>query len=202
MKKKITAVIIMLVLVVFSASAESILQIGVDIATPFPAASSFEELANEFKKVENYGFGADLRLNIPLGNNVMGLQLAAMDLMSYGNGTFYNDTTGTVNLLFLPNSIVNFSLGAGTSMTFSVKDGKIGINGGEGNIESFTEVLKNSALVYRAGVNIDVLIFKLGLSYYAPTKVRFSGGAGEAANWKPDFENDKLAISILLFNLF
>lgn len=201
MKKKITAVLIMLVLVVFSASAESILQIGATAAIPFPIVDNMEEFTDSFKHLEKYQFGADVRVNVPMGNKVMALQLAAIDMMSFGNGGFYNDTTATANFLFAPKSYVNFSIGAGTSMGFNVKGGHVYI-GTDTPINSFVDVLSNSTLIYRAGLNFNLVILRLGLSYYVPTNVTFSSGAGTLSNWAPVFNDAKLAVSVMLFNLF
>lgn len=196
MKKKLTAIVLVLVLAVCSLSA-GIFQVGGNVALPFPAANSWEEFGKNFTEFKNYQFGAEVRLNIPLANNIVGLQVGVMDLMSFGDG-FNNDLSASLNLLFLPNSFINFSIGTGTSMLLNVNDGKVTVGGR--STDDFWDVFKHSKLHYRAGVNFDLVIFTLGLSYYVPTRgVYFDTGAGTAENWAPDFNSNKVVVSFLFF---
>jgi len=185
LKKKFILLLIALILVSSSAFA-AIFQFGPAASLPLPLNfSEREAMGEQFKSIENYKFGADLRLSLP--TKWVGVQADLLGLVSFGEGSFRFETMPTVDLVLFSQMPVNITAGIGYDLTWAF-----------GEAVDFADTFKHSPFVYRVGLNIDAKIVGLGISYYMPTTASFANASLE--NWKPSPETGKLAVSVFLMN--
>ena len=197
MKKKLLALALILVIATSSIFATNLIQIGPTAEIPLPlGSSSMEEIGHQFTLFNNYRFGADARLTIPMGD-FLGLQFGGNALIGFNfDPTVFDfNTDGTINLVFFNSSNVNFSLGLGQNMLIRYANDAWTFSGSD----NFIDALTTSPFIYRAGVNVK-LGLTLGFFYVVPTFASYSNFSFEAL--EPVFENGKVGVSVLLFNLF
>lgn len=201
MKKKISVILLILLLAVSSAFAArtSVIQLGAAAELPLPFGS-LEEMGNQFKDFGNYRFGADARITIPMGD-FLGLQLGGLAMISgsFNPNTFNFNTDGTVNLVFFNSSTVNFSIGAGQNMLIRYQDGGAPAEWTFSGQTNFLDAWKNSPFLYRAGININFGL-SLGVYYVVPTSATVSNFS--FANLAPNFDQGRVGVSLMLLNLF
>lgn len=186
--KKIIVLLLVLVLAV-STSFAALIQIG-------PTARFSGDITNleEYKDVTNYDFGADARVNLgPLG-------VAANVLFGKENDNqlVFNSII-TANLR-LDLSIVDFSIGAGYSLpiVYDKETGNITVDGQP--IDKTLDVFKESQLLARASVGVNLGGLGVSADYKIPFDTVVSYVTGEEKDLK-SFEKGNVAISMLI-NLF
>lgn len=145
--------------------------------------------AEDYKNIDNYDFGADVRFNVSLFN------LSANVLFGKNDGNFVLNSIVTANARFDLN-IVNFAIGAGYALPFEFGDGGVLIDGKPAS--QAWDVFKNSQILARAAVGVNLGSIDLSVDY----KIPFStiGKAIKNEEYK-SFEQGKLAFSVLV-NLF
>lgn len=204
MKKKLTAVVLLLALALSAVSAGTIFQLGVAASLPFELNfDEPEEMAEAFTKLDNYKFGADVRVNIPLGS-FLGLHLDALPMISVGSdGTFNFDTVATVGLLLFRSSMINISAGLGPSFLVTTDWKSVQVDGAT-TASSMWEAVKVSPFYYRATIDIHLGFLGLGVSYLVPMQgtistIFSSNISGD--DFIPDFSGGKLAVSLILLSI-
>ncbi len=178
------AVCFLIIAVVCTAAFASTLQVG---ATGRFGGNLFK--GEDYTKIENYDFGADVRFNVSLFN------LSANVLFGKNNGNFVLNSIVTANVRFDLN-IVNFAIGAGYALPFEFGEGGVLID--DKPVSQAWDVFKNSQILARAAVGVNLGAVELGVDY----KIPFStiGKAVKNEDYKT-FEQGKLAFSVLV-NLF
>ena len=187
MNKRLIAILVIAAIVPAMAFA-SILQIGPSV-TYNKMVFNGEGDASGLKDISNYGFGADVRLNVYF------LQVDAIGTYSKGaDNSHIISTTPTANLL-LKLGPIDLTAGIGPKLDFKRDSaGKWTMNGQD--IYNFGDSFMHAKLAYRAGVTANMGLIGLGVSYTVPTEGTFS-------NFKamPDFKSGTFGVSVL-FNLF
>jgi len=158
-----------------------------------------------FTKLENYNFGADVRLKVLL------LDVTAMGLYNgkssaEGAGTEeMKEISGivTAGLAFDLMDMIRVGVGIGPrlrALTSDWKDWKVYQNGAQIDSNNFGDVLKNAPMTYRAMVDLMLGNLSVGLSYMVDTKYTFNDPKEVKNLVNCDWDSGKLGVS-LLFNL-
>lgn len=193
MFKKISTILIVLILASTSVFATSLFQLGGSVELPLPI-TTLEEMGNQFKSLENYRFGADVRFTVPTGG-FLGFQIGARSMMSISNDplAFNLNTDGTLNLVFFNDKRLNFSVGTGVNMLISSGDPWT-FNGNT----NFIDGLMYSPFIYTAAINFK---FGFGLSVLYTVPTLASAGNFTWGGLAPQFEQGRVGASLLI-NLF
>lgn len=184
--KKITVVLMILVLVAASLSA-SVLQIGGTARYGGEMTS-----LDDYKEFSNYDFGADARLNVGIFN------VAANVLFGKNNNNTVLNSIVTANLRF-DMKYVELALGVGYSLPIEFSSDGVMVDGKPAS--ETLEVLKNSKLLARAAFGVNIGHLGVGVDYKIPVETIKKYVEGK--NWKDlqSFEQGKIALSVLV-NLF
>ncbi len=185
--KKILAILLVLGLVASSAFA-TVLQVGATGRFGGDITS-----LDSYKEVSNYDFGADARLNLGA------FGLAANVLFGKnGENRVYN-TILTANVR-LDLQAVDFALGAGYSLPVEVStSGDVLIDNQP--IEKTLDVLKNSQLLARAAVGVNIGGLCLSVDYKIPFSTIIDYLKRNDMKNLESFKQGKVALSVLV-NIF
>jgi len=208
-KKLLIAVIILSVLVPATLSAKLFdLSLGPNVQfTPnFAEITGGEDMGGLFSDINNYTFGADLRLKI---------LLAEVDLVStFGKKT--EDVEGTATdfteISILAAGGVSFDLfgitrlGIGLGPRFSVLidengNNKVMSGGNPVDVDNLGEAFLESPLALRATADFKLGKLWLGASYTLDTDYRFNNAAEFDKLFSADWDTGRFGVS-LLFSLF
>lgn len=208
-KKLLTILLILCVLVPATLSAKLFdLSLGPNVQfTPDFGEISTGDMGTLFSDINNYAFGADLRLKI---------LLAEVDLV----GTFGKTTekvggvdTDFTEISILTSAGVSFDLfgltrlGIGLGPRYRVligEDGEAKVLGGTGSVESwenFGDAFIKSPLALRATADFKIGKMWLGASYTLDTNYTFEKYDQFDQLFSADWERGRFGVS-LLFSLF
>ena len=191
MKKKIIAVLLALMLIPAAAFATPLFQVGPLVAYN-RSAIELGESTEGLTDINNFSFGADVRLNIA---NYFSLDVPAT--IGFGSkGAFTAAAIPTVNFNIPILGLVDIALGVGTQFDFQHIDGDWTMNGLP--FDSASEAFEQSKLVYRAGVTVNLSILSIGLNATVPCTDPFTsddiGGI-----FTPVWESTRVS-AVVLFN--
>ncbi len=148
--------------------------------------------SEDFKDFSNYDFGADARLNLGL------FGLATNVVFGSNNGNTVLNTIMTANLRF-ELSIVEFALGVGYALPIEISEDGVVIDGK--NVSEVLEVFKNSQLLARAAVGVNIGGLGVGVDYKIPFQTIIDYAKSEDYKNADTFKQGKISVS-LLCNLF
>lgn len=200
MKKKILLLALVALLAASSVFAGQLFQIGLAaqyqnvLSDVLSAEEGGEVETAGLLDIENYKFGADVRVNL-LFLNVSGLGLVQTE--KDGDNTVWNFDTSLTAGFTLGLGPVRATVGVGPNMMFGINGGEFSVDGQP--VENFMEVAKASPLVYRGDLSINLGSFGIGASYMLNSET--SLGEFDFAKLLPDWSAGKVSIA-LLFNLF
>lgn len=197
MTKKVAVLFLVLTIVLSGAFAKNTIQIGPSVTWNRPA-SEFDgvDFTQEFTNVNNFTFGADVRLN--LGYFQLATQAGIGGLMGGDAKALTFNTNATANLKF-DISILELFFGAGANMDIArwKDNGTWTVN--NGTFDDFADALSRSNLIYRAGLGLNLGFLGLNLQAIVPTKGTFQDEVKDI--FTPVFESTKVTASVL-FNFF
>lgn len=193
MKKAI--VFLMVAIIAASSCFAALIQIG-------PTArynGEYTDDIDQYKDLSNYEFGADARVNLGM------FGVAANALFSQVDDENIFNTIMTANLR-LDMSLIELSVGAGFdlpivwnkttgSVVFIEKDGT------RSDVSNFMDVVKNSDLLVRAAVGVNLGGLGVSVDYRLPFSTVKSYLDDESADTVETFKKGRAAISMLI-NLF
>lgn len=184
--KKLTIFVLILALVCTGAFA-STLQVGATARYGGDIAS-----IEDYKNIKNYDFGLDTRINFSL------FSVAANILFGSNNGNTVLNSILTANLR-ADFTVVDLALGVGYALPIEFGSDGVLVNGQP--VSQTFDVLKNSQLLARAAVGVNIGALGVSVDYKIPfdTVVKYFK-SGDFKNIK-SFEQGKLAVSLLV-NLF
>ena len=187
MKKKIIAVLLALVLIPAAAFATPLFQVGPLVAYN-RSAIELGESTEGLTDINNFSFGADIRLNIA---NYFSLDVPAT--IGFGSeGAFTAAAIPTVNFNIPILGLVDIALG----VDFQHIDDEWTMNGLP--FDSASEAFEQSKLVYRAGVTVNLSFLSIGLNATVPCTDPFTsddiGGI-----FTPVWESTRVS-AVVLFN--
>lgn len=147
---------------------------------------------DDFKEIKNYDFGADARLNFGL------LGIATNVVFGSNNGNTVLNTIMTANLRFEV-AVVEFALGVGYALPIEISDDGLIIDGQP--LKDALEVFKNSQLLARAAVGVNIGGLGLSVDYKIPFETVVEYAKSEDHKNIDTFKQGKVAISVLC-NIF
>lgn len=159
-----------------------------------------ETFAEDFAKIENYDFGADVRLK---------LLLAEVDLVgmfgTYNDGTKDYTSISVLTSAGISLDILNIArVGFGMGPRFNVlidEDGNTSIEDSDGgtveNMDNFGEAFINSPVAYRATVDFKLGNMMLGLNYTVDTAYTFKNAAEVQGLFDAPLDSGKVGVSFL-----
>ena len=191
MKKKIIAVLLALMLIPAAAFATPLFQVGPLVAYN-RSAIELGESTEGLTDINNFSFGADVRLNIA---NYFSLDVPAT--IGFGSeGAFTAAAIPTVNFNIPILGLVDIALGVGTQFDFQHINDEWTMNGLP--FDSASEAFEQSKLVYRAGVTVNLSFLSIGLNATVPCTDPFTsddiGGI-----FPPVWESTRVS-AVVLFN--
>jgi len=160
-----------------------------------------ETYGDELAKIENYAFGADVRLK---------LLLAEIDLVGmFGSATKLGVDYTTISVLTsagISLDILNIArLGFGMGPRFNVwidKDGNTVIEDSSGtgvdSMDGFSEAFINSPVAYRATLDFNLGGMMLGLNYTVDTAYTFKNAEKVQDLFDAPLDSGKVGISFLI----
>lgn len=184
--KKLTIIVLILALVCTGAFA-STFQIG---ATARYGGNIAE--IEDYKDIKNYDYGLDTRLNL----NLFGL--AANILFGKNNGNTVLNTVITANIR-ADFTVVDLALGVG--YTLPIEFGTDGVMVDGKPVSQAFDVLKNSDLLVRAALGVNIGAVGLSVDYQISSKTIVEYFKGDDLKNLDSFKQGKLAFSVLV-NLF
>lgn len=188
MKKRICIVLVVIALLVpsFAFAQMFDVSLGATAQVVVPNYDNFD-FGETFGKIENYNFGAELRLKLTV------LEIDAVGLYSPQK---ILDTTVHI-VTFLPTAglsfdivdVVRLGLGMGPMMRWQFA------NGHQYPDKSFGDIFMESSFWYRATVDFMAGPVLVGVSYGVPTM--FNIKTHEAKGLKPEFKTGMIGVSVL-----
>jgi len=160
-----------------------------------------ETYGDELAKIENYAFGADVRLK---------LLLAEVDLVGmFGSATKLGVDYTTISVLTsagISLDILNLArIGFGMGPRFNVwidKDGNTVIEDSNGTgvdtMDGFSEAFINSPVAYRATLDFNLGGMMLGLNYTVDTAYTFKNAEKVQDLFDAPLDSGKVGISFLI----
>lgn len=182
MKKKILLAFLLVMFACSSIFATSWIQLGA--VADYGKAVTDEDFAEGFKSIENYGFGAEGRINL-----FNWVSLALPTTFQFGE-SFSFDFKPSVNLN-IPISFVDIAAGIGTELSFAKVGDAWRVNGfalGKG-----LRALKYSNLFYRGAVTFNIGVLALGMAAEVPTN-----GSLADFDMAPNWDQTRISASVLL----
>ena len=197
MKKKIIVMLLVVAMVPAMIFASSdILQLGLNIGYRPTLETLMDNPASDWKDYFNkdfFSFAPELKLNLFFIDLDATAQFAFMD-----TGTLINTELAS-DLYFKLFGFLRLSAGAGINIPlfYNKADSSWYINttvplSGTG----FLDAMKNSYLVYRAGLGFDMGRFNMMVNYSVPTTGTFN-----APDFKPNWNGGQFSLG-LLFDIF
>lgn len=192
MKRKLIAVLIVLVILPTVVMAAPFLQIGplVSYNKTVIELADVEEL-----DINNFSFGADVRLN-PFA--YMSIDVPAT-IGFGGDGAFSIAAIPTLNANIPVGGLLDIAVGAGTQFDFQFtgKDGKWTMNGLP--LENAGDAFKYSKLVYRLGLTLNIGFISVGVNALVPGASGF--GEGDIGGiFNPMWDSTRVS-AVALFNI-
>lgn len=184
--KKLTIIVLILALVCTGAFA-STFQIG---ATARYGGNIAE--IEDYKDIKNYDYGLDTRLNL----NLFGL--AANILFGKNDGNTVLNTIITANIR-ADFTVVDLAFGVGYALPIEFGSDGVIVEGKP--VSQAFDVLKNSQLLARAAVGVNIGPVGLSVDYKIPFGTIIDYFKGEDFKNLESFKQGKLAFSVLV-NLF
>lgn len=182
------AICLLILAVVCTSAFASVLQVGATARY----GGSITSL-DDYKKVSNYDFGADARINLGL----FGVAANVLFGKSDGDNLVLNSIL-TANLR-LDFKAVDIAVGAGYALPFEFASDGVLINNKPAN--EVLDVIKNSQLLIRGAVGFNVGILGISVDYKIPYYTLVDYIKGEDKSNFSSFEKGNIAISVLA-NLF
>ncbi len=181
------AICLLILAVVCTSAFASVLQVGATARY----GGSITSL-DDYKKVSNYDFGADARINLGL------FGVAANVLFGKNNDNLVLNSILTANLR-LDFKAVDIAVGAGYALPFEFASDGVLINNKPAN--EVLDVIKNSQLLIRGAVGFNVGILGISVDYKIPFDTLKAYITSEDKSNLQSFQQGKIAISVLA-NLF
>lgn len=157
--KRISILLITLLIAVSTISAAPIFQIGgiASYHAPMKDISAKDALVPS-----NFGIGADMRISY----GIISLDIPATYSLGDGKNAF--DIMPTVNVNIPISGVVDIAAGAGLGWNFTNKDGIWTMNGSENFMG--LDFFRESKLVYRLAFTVNIGHVSIGAAYLLPTK--------------------------------
>ncbi len=146
----------------------------------------------EYKNIENYDFGADARLNFGF------FGVATNVLFGKNEGNTVLNTIITANLRADLN-VVDLAFGVGYALPIEFGSEGVMVDGQP--VSQTFDVLKNSQLLARAAVGVNIGALGLSVDYKIPFDTLVDYFKGDDLKNVESFKQGKLAFSVLV-NLF
>jgi hypothetical protein len=202
MKKKVLIVLMIVALIPSMLFAKTFgFNIGGTVMYNVNAGSVLDD-KNAFGNINNYNFGADLRLKLLVFNiTAMGTYAGQAQIAGH-DGYHEVSTMLTAGLAFDLFDFLRIGVGMGprVSLYSNGSDWKFyDLNHSSMSDGNFGDAIKNAPMSYRATVDFLIGPVSLGMSYIVDSTYNFAD-AGNVGNLKPDFNAGKLGASVM-FNL-
>lgn len=193
MKKRIAAIALLVALVPATLMATPWFQVGgfATFGKTITDMTESEDFGADLLDFGNYGFGAEVRLNL-----FNWVSVAVPASFTFGDDAFTIGTQPSVNLNLPVASWLDIAVGPAIQMDFTSTNGEWLINGAA--VDDFDgNAILGAKLAYRGALtfNIPALSMSLGVSALVPTDDSF-----QDFTFSPSWEETKLSVSAL-FNI-